>query len=351
MPTVFSNSRDVTLYAQLMTDARTVPNSTGTWTTTGTQKVRFNTFSLASNNAVNTPTYKTGNRSPLLGVRGRQSGTATIQKPFIPSGAAGTRPDDDPILTSIFGVTGTVVASTSVTYNLTDALNFLFLPRYNKTPSASSPTNVYALGAIPTSTKFTIGGNFFDYEVQCACCAVGDSQNFAAGNYTGGDAVVKGGLTTYPAEPTISTNGNVLTGFGNGAGFSLGGSSLAEVRGTVDITISSGVEPIADAVNDAYVIGYVGGLRQVSISNITCIDSDGTVLNALKKAAFTKAAQTIVIVCGNVAGSIATATLANVQVGGMAWQEQGASLNIQFGQSDAHSTSTSVTDDFILALT
>jgi hypothetical protein len=353
---VFSSSRDRTLYAQVMTDARTVLNSAGTWTSTGVQKVRFNTFTLAAGNPTNSPTYKTGKRSRLLGLRGRQNGTATLQKPFIPSGAAGTRPDDDPILTAIFGATGTVVASTSVTYNLTDTLNFLLMPTYNKTPGASSPTNSYLLGGIPQSVKFTGGGNFLDMEVQLSGVGVGDSVNFSS--YSGtGDAVLLGkgtgatALSTFPAEPSPTTNGNVISGFGSGAGFSIGGSALAEVRGTAEITMNLGVEPIADALNDQYVIGFVGGERDISIANITCVDSDGSVLNSLKVASFSKAAQTIVFVFGNVAGSIVTITLANVQVGGITWQEDGAKLNIQFGQSDAHATSSTVTDEMILAIT
>jgi len=332
-----------------MTDARTILNSAGTWTSTAVQKVRFNTFTLAAGNAVNSPTYKTGKRSRLLGLRGRQSGSATLQKPFFPSGTAGTKPDDDPILTAIFGATGTVVAATSVTYNLTDTLNFLLMPTYNKTPGASSPTNSYLLGGIPQSVKFTGGGNFLDMEVQLSAVGAGDSVNFAS--YTGGDAVLKGTLTSFPAEPSPTTNGNVISGFGSGAGFSIGGSALAEVRGTAEITLNLGVEPIADALNDAYVIGFVGGERSVSIANITCIDSDGSVLNTLKQASFSKAAQTIVFVFGNVAGSIVTITCANVQIGGITWQEDGAKLNIQFGQSDAHATSSTVTDELILAIT
>ncbi len=348
---VFSSSRDLTLYAQLQSGGpRAILNSSGTWTSTGVAKLRFNAFNLAQQNAVNTPTYKTGKRSPLLGVRGRQAGTFSLSKPFIPSGAAGTAPDDDPVLQACMGQAGTVVASTSVTYSLADALNYLLFLLYNKTPGASSPTNSYALGCVPQTIKFTGGGNFLDYEVSGVACGVGDSVNFSA--YTGGDAVLKGGLTTYPAEPSsVTQNGNVIAGFGGNVGFSIGGSALAEVRGTVEITISSGVEAIADALSDAYTIGYVGGLRQVSLANITCIDSDGSVLNALKQAAFTKAAQTIAIVFGTVAGYIVTFNLANVQIGGGSWQEAGAALNIQFGESLAHATSSTVVDDLTLALT
>jgi hypothetical protein len=344
-----SSSRDRTLYAQISTGPRTIQNSSGVWTTTGTQRVRFNTFGPSAANAVNSPTYKTGLRSRLIGLRGRQGGSWTLQKPFFPSGAAGTRPDDDPILQACFGATGTVVASTSVTYNLTDTLNYLLFADYNKTPGASSPTNRYVLGAVPQSLKLTGGGNFLDMEISGGAVGVGDSVNFSG--YTGGDLPLTGTLTTFPAEPTVTVNGNVLPGFGSGAGFSIGGSALAEVRGTAEINMSLGVEAITDALNDPYTIGFVGGERAINISNITCIDSDSSLLNSLKVAAFTKAPQTLTFVFGNVAGSIVTVNVKNVQIGAGSWQESGAGLNIQFGSSGANATSTTVTDELSIVLT
>jgi hypothetical protein len=348
---VFSSSRDLTLYAQLQPGgSRVIPNTTGVWTSTTAAKLRFNTLAIAQANPVNTPTYKTGKRSPLLGVRGRQGGSFTLNKPFIPSGAAGTAPDDDPILQAVFGVAPTIVASTSVTYNLNDALNYLALFLYNKTPGASSPTNSFATGCVPQTVKFTGGGNFLDYEIQGSAVGVGDSVNFAS--YTGGDLPVAGGLTTYPAEPGSATqNGNVIPGFGSGAGFKIGGSALVEVRGTVDITMALGTEAIADALNDPYTVGFVGGLRQISLSQITCIDSDNTVLNTLKAAAFTKAPQTLVLQFGSVAGSIVTFNLGQVQVGPESWQEQGAALNCQFGESMAHASTPTAVDDFTIVCT
>jgi hypothetical protein len=344
-----SSSRDRKLFAQIITGARAIPNASGVWTNTGVQQVRFNTFGPTAENAVNSPTYKTGNRSRLIGLRGRQGGSWTLQKPFFPSGSAGTRPDDDPILQAIFGATGTVVASTSVTYNLTDTLNYLAFFDYNTTPGLSSPTNRYLLGAIPQSVKFTGGGNFLDMEISGTAVGIGDSVNFAS--YTGGDAVLTGGLTTYPALPTATVNGNVLPGFGSGAGFAIGGSTLYEVRGTAEISMSMGVEGISDALTDAYTIGYVGGERSIGVSNITCIDSDSTLLNSLKAAAFSKAPQTLTFVFGNVAGSIVTITLNNVQIGQNSWEESGAGLNIKFGNSPAAATSVSVTDEMKVALT
>ena len=274
----------------------------------------------------------------------------TLQKDLIPSGAAGTAPDDDPILQAIFGAAQTTVASTSVTYNLGENIYLLFLPRYNQTPGASSPTNVYVVGAVPQTVKFTGGGNFLSYEIQGNGVAGGDSQNFAS--YTGADLPAAGGLTTYPAEPTGLTQlGNVIPGFGSGAGFKFGGSAIVEVRNTIEISMDLAVEAVADAVNDPYVIGFICGLRQISLSKIQCIDSDDSLLNALKQASFSKAATAASMQFGNVAGSIFTFNLNNVQPGAMTWSGNGAGLDVSFDNSMAHETSSTSTDDFTLVQT
>ena len=72
---------------------------------------------------------------------------------------------------------------------------------------------------------------------------------------------------------------------------------------------------------------------------------------SLKAAAFSKAAQTLSFVFGNIAGQIVTINLPNVQVGGITWQEQGAKLNIQFGESPAAASSASTTDEMNIVLT
>lgn len=347
-----SSNRQQTVWAQLQSGgARTVNNTAGVWDATAAAKLRYDSFLITPQNALNQPTYKTGVRSPMLGVRGRQGVTWSLSKEIIPSGAAGTAPDDDCILQAIMGAAKTVVASTSVTYNLGEALYYLFLARFNKTPGLSSPTNLYVLGGVPQTVKFTLGGNFLMCSIDGVGIGAGDSQNFSG--YAGGqDAVLGGALTTYPAEPgSFSALGNVIPGFGSGAGFKFNGSALAEARGTAEITLNLGIDVIGDAINDAYTIGFVPGLRQISVSKIQCIDSDGTVLNALKAAARTKSANVITMQSGNVAGSIATFTLNNVQLGSPSWTENGAALDISFDNSTAAETTISAADDMTIAFT
>lgn len=348
---IFSGNRALTLYAQLQPGGpRVIPNSTGTWTNAGVAQMRFDTFDPKSANPLNTPKYKTGNSSPMKGVRGRQGGSGSLSKPFIPSGAAGTAPDDDVILQSIFGAAPTTVASTSVTYALADAIKYLFVPFYNKNAGMSSPTNAYMLGATPTQATFKIGGDFLDYTVNFTAVGRGDSQNFSS--YTGGDSILKGGLTTYPAEPTgLTLNGNVVPGFGSGSSAQFGGSSLAELRGSVEITINTGISSIPDGVNDAYITGFLRGLRTIGVSKIQCIDSDGTVLNTLKQNSFSKTPLNIALSVYGVVGSTSTFNLGNVQWDAFEWSENGDALDVSFPNAMAHQTSIAALDDFTMVLT
>jgi hypothetical protein len=347
----FTSSRTVNLYALLQSGgSRVINNTTGTFTNTGFSKILFDSLNWKRKNDINSPTFKTGSSSMLRGVRGRQGvDSLTLTMPIIPYGAAGTIPDSDPILETVFGSAATISAGVSATYSLSDALKFLTLLRYNKTPGLTTPTNHYFLGLTPQTFKIMGGQNFLMLEVTFTGVGIGNSLDFSG--YTGSqDAILAGGLTTYPAEPTgFVSHGSVIQGFGGGAGVSIGGSTVAELRGTVEISGALGVEPLADAVGDPYPVGFARGARMISINNITCADSDGSVLNTVKQAAFSKTPEAVVFTFGNVAGSIVTATVNNVQLGSDSYSDAGAFLNIAFDKSDAHETTAGAKDDFTLA--
>src|SRR6202044_4047773 len=66
--------------------------------------------------------WKTGTRSMQPGISGRQAATWELSNmPVIPSGAAGTVPDADPIYAGMFNQSGTIVASTGVAYSFADS--------------------------------------------------------------------------------------------------------------------------------------------------------------------------------------------------------------------------------------
>jgi hypothetical protein len=341
---IFSGNRAQTVYAQLQSGGpRLINSSSSTWVNTNSAKLRFDSWNPTSANPTNSPTYKTGNSSPMIGVRGRQGASGSLSGPVIPSGVAGLIPDNDPIYQAIFGKAA-VVGSTTVTYSIADSIFYLFMPWYNKNPGMSSPTNSYLLGATPTQATFTLNGNFLQFSANFTATGRGDSLTF--GSYAGGDTLLKGGLTTYPAEPgSVTQNGNVISGFGSGGSAVFGGSVLPELRGALAITMDLGISAIADGFNDAYPIGFLRGLRRVSISRIQCIDSDGAVLNTIKSLSYSKTPTAIVLTVGGVVGSTVAFTLNNVQFDGFEYTENGDALDVVFPNAMAHQTTSTAVDD------
>jgi hypothetical protein len=344
------SSRRQTLWAQVQTAFSTFPNAAGTWTNTGAIKQRYDEFNPQAANPVNSPTYYTGKSSPLIGTRGRQGGNWTLGMPLIPSGTAGTAPDADPILQAVFGGTPTIVASTSVTYNLVDTVAPLGLLWYNGNTNESNPTHYYILGACPTQATFILNQNFLSFRAQGFGYGRGDSTSFSS--YTSGDAGLKGGLTVYPAEPgSVTQNGNVIPGYGNGATATFDGNATLELRGQVELTVNTGLEGLGDTFANAYQVAAGRGLRTVSMQRIQCVDSDGTTIANLKAKAFNKTPISIALQVNGAAGSIATFTLNNVQLGGSEISVNGAFLDIIWNDNQAHASSTSVTDDAVLSFT
>ena len=185
MPTYSGSWLDRVIVQTQTGGLRAFNNTSGTWTSTGAKIPRHYGLTMTQNNPVVPTPYKTGTRSTLVGVRGRRSGTFSFSFPLIPNGAAGVVPDCDPLLAATFGQAGTVVASTSVTYNFLDNG---FIPfgifRYNKS-GGSSPTNFYGGGCVVQRYTINLGGEYLTATVEGKALYIGDSQQFPS--YTGID--------------------------------------------------------------------------------------------------------------------------------------------------------------------
>ncbi len=351
---VYSASALSRVFAQLQASntPRTITNSSGTWTNTGSILTRHASCSFTRQRGVSPRPDKTGTRSSLVGIPGRTGGAFSWSGPLIPSGAAGTAPDLGEIfLKSAFGQAGTVVASTSVTYSFADTGIFPFaLFMFNRS-GGSSPTHEVAFGCVPQRIVLTFGGEYVMMSVDGKCVAIMSSTEFAS--YTGNDAVAKGGLTTFPAEPSsggpLAVTGSPIAGFGGTATFA--GNAMAELRGTYSITINTGLDLVEDAYQDGYPFAVTLGKRGVSLSSLRFLDSDGSALNTLKQNAFTKTAFDVSIAHNNVAGSIITPTLKSVQLAASQIVENGNTFDITFGDSMAHASAIGNVDDLAIAFT
>jgi hypothetical protein len=298
------------------------------------------------------PPYKTGTQDSIAGIRGPQSGSFTFEAPLIPNGTAGTVPDLDPILQSFFGQAAAIVASTSATYSFVNPMAYLpfALFRFNKNGSANA-THQYAGGCIPTRLVLNFGGPYSTMTADGKCVYVGLSDQFTG--YTGNYATAAFGLTAYPVCPSsgapLAVNGSAITGR-TGTG-TFDGNVMAELRGSLSITLNTGFDLAEDLTFDQFPNYPIGGRHTVSIGTLRFVDSDGVTLANLKTKAATKSPINISIAVNNVAGSTVTATLKNVTLAPAQIVENGAYFDLNLGESLAHATTYNVVDSFSLAFT
>lgn len=342
MPTpVYSSSFRQHLYMQAQASIRAIANTSGTWTNTGAQAILYEKCDFTPNNPLIDPPFKTGNASDLMGVRGRSGGGVSFSAPYIPSGAAGTVPNLDLLTASAFGMpTGVVVASTSVTYAFTDAIKPLLLLKYDE-GGGSNPTNMYSMGTLPTRLTWQLNGQgVLMCSSDMASVGIGDSDNFAA--YTGPDAALKGGLTTYPAEPSPTVTGNIISDFGGVV--IIDGQTIGEVRGGLAIEIVTGYTPIPDGFADGYTLAFLNGKRKMTLSDFTVLNSDSTALQNVKQKAYSKTGVSVLINLGSVAGQVCSWALNRVQFPQGAFQDNGPAVDVKFSGAAAHATFGSTND-------
>src|SRR5207244_1430504 len=120
-----------------------------------------------------------------------------------------------------FGQVAATVASTSVTYNLSDSpLSFALY--HFRTPS--TVTQRIGMGAIVKDATFTLGPDIATLSANGECIWVIDSDNFASLT-----TAEKGGLTAFPTEPASPVaHGNAVIGF-TGA-ITMDGQTIADLK-------------------------------------------------------------------------------------------------------------------------
>lgn len=332
------------LYAQLQSTVGAVPNGTGTWTNTGANLVPHIKAQLRRLQALIEAEYKTGTGSMLAGIPGKTAGSFSIEVDLMPSGAAGTKPNCSPILASIFGADGVVVASTSVTYNLTDGSGVpLILALFNE--AGGGNTNQFGYGGVTQNWSMTIGGNG-------SLRITADGQFFyvlESDNWANEDTTGKGGLTAFPAQPSgPALAGNIIPAYPQTITF--GGTAVAEFR-SMNLKGSTGRMLRTDGVGNYPDTNISQGRRSASLSSLKFQDSDGSGLATLKNAARSKAALDVVATLGNTAGYTITATAKQVQFGNATFSENGANIEVDFDDSPAHASALANTNEVILALT
>lgn len=337
-------------YTQLQTTFPAINNTSGVWTNTGNKLIRVDANSV--NRGRNAPYSRfpvlTGNRSEVVGIRGRKSATFSIRGlPVVPPGTAGGIPDIDHILQNAFGQPATVVASTSATYSLlgTGYLPFTLLGFAH---GFSSLTSEVFWGCVVTRITLNFNGLFLTMDVDGMAGFMTDNIGFTAQDLQG-----NGQLTTFPVEPSSPTvNGQPIAGFGQGYTTTLSTQSIALKVRTRSITWETGLEIVGDVEGSPYGIAVVGGTRRLSLA-LTALDDDSAALNAIKVQCDTDngAAIALVSVSGTVAGSIVTVNLNNIQANSFSMRDNGNLVDFELPQSFAHASAVGQEDDTTMVFT
>jgi hypothetical protein len=341
--TIFSSAVLRRLGFSPQTLLATIPNSTGTWTNTGFKFCPHTKADLRRIVAPIQADYKTGTGSMLAGIPGRKSASGSVSCPFIPSGAAGTKPDLDLLLQNIFGVGATVVSSTSVTYNQADGASIPFCAAiFNE---SGGGTSQFGYGGTVGNFTLNVGGDgYMAIDADFALLWLLETDNYA-----NEDAAGKGGVTVaFPADPgSPAIAGAIVPSFVS-TSISIGGNSLVEL---VSAQVSGDTGRRIRMDGGVYGTAVVQGRRGVSLKSLKFADSAGANLATLKNLAASKAATDVVIVQGAGAGLIVTTTLKSVQFDNFSYSENGAGLDVDFSDSPAHASAVGSVNDIKIALT
>lgn len=234
--------------------------------------------------------------SPAETIKGRYGPNPwSVRMSLAANGVAGTKPDNDPFLECAFGTAATVVAATSVTYNLNAASPTLSIYDYR---DPSTMDQRVAISAIVQRMRIEFGGDAPILTFSGDCFNVLSSAAFSSYETAG-----KGGLGSVSARPASPvTNGYMAPGFMGS--ISIGGNSYTTLRtGFIDIDFAR--ELPRRSHNNRFATAPERDVRVVT-GELMLDDDDSANLNAVKATAITKSKIALAVGVGETAGNIWT---------------------------------------------
>ncbi len=260
MPVITASPRFERVFVLPQASFRTVPAMSGAKLLRNVGRVTL----TGGKNLIPVP-WKTGTRSTQPGILGRAAARFNVTSlPIIPSGTAGTVPDQDAVWAGIFGQ-----AATSAVYSFSDS-TFAPFALVDYQHGVSTLTSQILYGCTPEDVTVRFNTDYLSMDMSGSGIYLLDSDNFANEDTTG-----KGGLSSFPTEPSSpTTTGSIIVGFTGTATFdsNVMSAATALIRGWT-LRIRTGSRVIADGFGDAYGQLQVGGAREVSMG-FDFVDSD-----------------------------------------------------------------------------
>lgn len=314
-----------------------VPNTAGAADVANGDALRHINGSLAVENIVIPPRGKTGSRSNLIGQGGRRGANWSVEIPLMSSSGAGVAPDSGPLWEAIFGKAGTVVASTSVTYDFADVVAGLALWLFSDPSGADTHDRVVGGGVV---NEFEIRPNLADIatmRVSGAGVYIVNKPNFASL-----DTGAKCGLTAWPTEPASPAyTGSEMPGdYGSITINSVADFKLQDwtIRGTLG-------RSLRHAFGNRYPSVPIQGNRVITLDASLFLENTSDV-SALRHLAYSKASFDATIVIGDTAAGILTFTCNDMQMPAEEVSDTDAEQILSLNGMTMAATSASVTDEF-----
>lgn len=266
---------------------------------------------------------KTGSRTKVHGIRGRASSKWSYEGTLYGSGTAGVLPDADVLFQLLFGKAATVVADTSVTYSLADAILSASLWSYRQPADAEQRV---VTGAIASDFTFTLGQDIAEYQINGMGKYMLGSTQFA-----GADVTEKSGLVSFPAMPATPTyvDGGAIAGF-TGA-ITIDSQTIAHLR-SATIKGKTGNALVTDEFGTYYPVSPEGDEREFSFG-FNCYEDDSAGLAAIKQASDDKTPVDATIQIGTVTGNTFTFTVKGIQLESPNYDDSGRTYVNNFGDS------------------
>jgi hypothetical protein len=284
---------------------------------------------------------KTGSLDRIMAQAGRRIGSFTASLSMAGNGTAGTAPDCKNFLQGIFGAAGVVVASTSVTWSLADALYYLAI--YNYVTNLANATSMVAFNSLVQKMEATFGGDVPMLTFSGESGWVYDNDQAADGTTP---AAAKGSLATWPAEPSSPVvNGTHPPGFKVNA--TIDGNAFTNIlSGKVALSVMRELLKIGNAEFPG--AGAVGD-RDV-VLDWSMADNDSAALRTLKQKAVSRTPVSAVFTVGSVAGNRWVHTVNNFIVPKPTYGTNGTRRTVNFSGAVAYPSAINARDQYTLAI-
>jgi hypothetical protein len=390
-------SRQERFYLQDESAFGTIPNSGGTATVAAADACAMIQFKMNRTTDSIFRKDKTGSRTATAGIAGRKIANWSSNMSLVTSGVAGTIPDCDPILKSLFGAaaaskTGTLTVSaatnaspiqlttgthglseydavtvTGVTGNtaangiwlvhVVDTTNFTLLGSAGNAAwiSGGSVSKV-ALCYTPTDTELSFTGWSFrtpaGAQQRAIMGAVAQQGTFNLGEdiatwqatglgkwvldsngFSTATLTEKAGLSAFPTEPSTPVTAGAGIAGFKGMAF-LNGGLITRIR-TAQIKYGSGLELPRDLFGSEYVDSPEADERQVFL-NFNMYEDDSAAQLALENAAISKTGLDMLFQVGLTAGSIYFLVLRGVQLVSPDRDDGQRAFTMAYGDSRAY---------------